>query len=155
MESITDEDFHEGFVALEVFRPQRIAFDDLRILSGEFFFPPSIPPQGSQRVVVTYFSFRGSEDTGQLVLRTDDPEEPVNTIQLIAGSRSNDPEPTITENPADFNGDGRVNFSDFLEFAKRFGLSNGQLGFDSKFDLDNDGSVGFGDYLIFAQAFGN
>ena len=51
----------------------------------------------------------------------------------------------------DFNGDGRVDFGDFLQFAERFG----QSGEESRvFDLSGDGLVGFEDFLIFAEGFG-
>ena len=55
---------------------------------------------------------------------------------------------------SDFDGSGRVDFSDFLEFAAAFGKSTGQDGFDDKFDLDGSSSVDFGDFLIFASNFG-
>ena len=54
----------------------------------------------------------------------------------------------------DFDGDGTVGFSDCLQFAARFGLQQGDPGFDPQFDLDADGTVGFNDFLIFAQNFG-
>ena len=54
----------------------------------------------------------------------------------------------------DFNGDGRVDFSDFLLFAGQFGLSRDDGGYDARYDLDGDGMIGFGDFLIFANAFG-
>jgi len=51
---------------------------------------------------------------------------------------------------ADFDGDGRVVFTDFLLFARAFGAPVT----DARFDLDRDGAVGFGDFLVFADAFG-
>ena len=54
----------------------------------------------------------------------------------------------------DFDGDGTVGFVDFVQFAKRFGLSPGDAGFDARYDLDGDGTIGFGDFVIFAKAFG-
>ena len=54
----------------------------------------------------------------------------------------------------DFDGDGTVGFSDFVQFAGKFGLSQGDTGFDARFDLDGNGAVGFSDFLIFAGAFG-
>jgi len=51
---------------------------------------------------------------------------------------------------ADFDGDGRVAFSDFLLFAQAFGA----VVVDVRFDLDGDRVIGFGDFLIFANAFG-
>ena len=54
----------------------------------------------------------------------------------------------------DFDGDGTVGFPDFLQFAANFGLSQGDTGYDARFDLDGDGSVAFSDFLIFAGSFG-
>ncbi|MCZ6633563.1 MAG: EF-hand domain-containing protein, partial [bacterium] len=55
---------------------------------------------------------------------------------------------------ADFDGDGAVNFQDFLQFARRFGKRAGESEFDAAFDLDGNGAVDFPDFLIFAQSFG-
>ena len=64
----------------------------------------------------------------------------------------------ITLQPAaltpDFNGDGRVDFADFLLFTAQFGLRQGDASYDARFDLDGDGTIGFGDFLIFGRAFG-
>ncbi len=54
----------------------------------------------------------------------------------------------------DFNGDGTVGFADFVQFAARFGLSQGDAGYDARYDLDGNGTIGFGDFVIFANAFG-
>ena len=54
----------------------------------------------------------------------------------------------------DFNGDGRVDLSDFLLFASQFGLNRGDEQYDAKYDLDGDGMIGFGDFLIFGRSFG-
>ena len=58
-----------------------------------------------------------------------------------------------TPNP-DFDGDGTVGFGDFVLFVAQFGLSQGDEGYDARYDLDGDGTIGFGDFLIFANAFG-
>ena len=55
---------------------------------------------------------------------------------------------------ADFDGDGTVGFSDFVQFAGVFGSSRGDVGYDARYDLDGNGSVGFSDFVIFAGAFG-
>ena len=49
---------------------------------------------------------------------------------------------------SDFDGDGSVNFNDFLAFAGAFGSS------EAAFDLSGDGKVDFSDFLLFAQDFG-
>ncbi len=56
---------------------------------------------------------------------------------------------------ADFDGDGTVDFGDFLQFAAQFGLSRGDEGYDARYDLDGNGAIGFSDFLIFAGAFGS
>jgi len=48
---------------------------------------------------------------------------------------------------ADFNGDGAVDFADFILFARAYGST------DMRFDLDGDGTVGFGDFIAFTNAF--
>ncbi|MDA0709906.1 MAG: DUF1501 domain-containing protein [bacterium] len=63
------------------------------------------------------------------------------------------PLPLIRVTPSldkvDFTGDGKLDFSDFIAFARAYG------GTESKFDLDGDGTVGFSDFLTFADAFKN
>ncbi len=54
----------------------------------------------------------------------------------------------------DFNGDGVVNFADFLAFAGQFGSRQGDGRYDAKYDLDSDRAIGFGDFLIFSSNFG-
>ena len=54
----------------------------------------------------------------------------------------------------DFNGDGMVNFADFLAFGGQFGSRQGDGRYEAKYDLDSDGAIGFGDFLIFSSSFG-
>ena len=54
----------------------------------------------------------------------------------------------------DFNGDGMVDFGDFVAFGMHFGASRGDARYDAKYDLDEDGTIGFGDFLIFGRDFG-
>jgi len=54
----------------------------------------------------------------------------------------------------DFNGDGVVNFTDFLAFGGQFGARQGDGRYEAKYDLDSDGAIGFGDFLIFGNSFG-
>ena len=61
--------------------------------------------------------------------------------------------PTPAPTP-DFNGDGIVGIADFLLFVDLFGFSQGDAGYDARYDLDGDGTIGVGDFLIFANAFG-
>ena len=49
---------------------------------------------------------------------------------------------------ADFDGNGEVDWPDFLAFASAFSSE------ETVFDLDGNGSVGFSDFLLFASVFG-
>ncbi|MDE2998713.1 MAG: hypothetical protein OXU79_06500 [Gemmatimonadota bacterium] len=64
------------------------------------------------------------------------------------------PDPPPTGTSADFDGNGRVDFSDFIAFAQNFGRSDGDADYDAKFDLNGNDSVDFGDFIAFAQQFG-
>lgn len=55
---------------------------------------------------------------------------------------------------ADFDGNGKVDFTDFLAFAQGFGKSAGQDDFNEKLDLDGNGTIDFSDFLLFVNAFG-
>ena len=54
----------------------------------------------------------------------------------------------------DFNSDGRVNIDDFLLFSLYYGLSQGDEGYDARYDLDGNGTIGVDDFLIFANSYG-
>ena len=55
---------------------------------------------------------------------------------------------------ADIDGDGQVDFADFLSFVGKFGARRGDARYDARYDLDSDGEIGFSDFLIFASNFG-
>ena len=57
------------------------------------------------------------------------------------------PPPPPSDGAADFNGDGAVDFADFVLFARAYGSA------DMRFDLDGNGTVGFGDFIAFVNAF--
>ena len=54
----------------------------------------------------------------------------------------------------DLDGDGEIDFGDFVLFAAKFGQRQGDEGYDVRCDLDRDGTIGFADFLVFARAFG-
>lgn len=57
---------------------------------------------------------------------------------------------------ADFNGDGKVDFTDFLAFAGAFGKAQGDEGYDARMDLNSSGGpIDFQDFLAFVLAFGS
>ena len=56
--------------------------------------------------------------------------------------------------PVDFNGDGEVNFADFIAFARGFGKTDQDADFDARLDLNNNGEVDFQDFVLFARQFG-
>jgi protocatechuate 3,4-dioxygenase beta subunit len=59
---------------------------------------------------------------------------------------------TPPSRPADFNGNGKVDFDDFFLFAGAFGQAG--TGGNAKFDLDGSGTVDFNDFFLFIDAFG-
>ena len=58
------------------------------------------------------------------------------------------------QEPADFDGSGRVDFPDFLIFAAGFGKSAADPLFDARLDFSGNGTVDFPDFLVFARSFG-
>lgn len=57
---------------------------------------------------------------------------------------------------ADFNGDGKVDFTDFLAFVDVFGKAPGDEGYDARMDLNSSGgAIDFNDFLAFVDAFGS
>ena len=54
----------------------------------------------------------------------------------------------------DFDGNLKVNFSDFLIFVQGYARSEGDEGYIVQLDLDGDGMVGFSDFVAFARLYG-
>ena len=54
----------------------------------------------------------------------------------------------------DFDGNLKVDFSDFLIFAQGYARSEGDEGYVVQLDLDGDGMVGFSDFVAFARLYG-
>ncbi len=55
--------------------------------------------------------------------------------------------------PGDFNTDGQVDFTDFLQFAGHFGEQSTDVDFEGRFDIDGNGQIGFEDFLVLANSF--
>ena len=54
----------------------------------------------------------------------------------------------------DFDGNGVVDFPDFLQFVGKFGAKQGDEIYEARFDLNGDGVIDFSDFVIFASNFG-
>ena len=54
----------------------------------------------------------------------------------------------------DFNGNGEVDFPDFVMFAAKFNTREGAARYEARYDIDGSGEVGFSDFLAFARLFG-
>ncbi len=84
---------------------------------------------------------------------------PHNTDQILVGTHGGGvwlgeiPASAPAPPTADFNGSGKVDFFDFIEFALNFGKKQEDPNFDQKYDLDGGGEVDFLDFLEFVQAF--
>ncbi len=80
--------------------------------------------------------------------------------KVVPGDEPSTPDAPSDEPPTppapspDFNGDGKVDFQDFVQFAQRFGAEEGETNYDAGFDLDSDGRIAFSDFVLFARAFG-
>lgn len=72
----------------------------------------------------------------------------------VLGLKRVGPPPFTGPITADFNGDGVVDFADFLAFVSRFGARAGDAHYESIYDLDGNGEIGFSDFLSFAAQFG-
>ena len=59
-----------------------------------------------------------------------------------------------TASSPDFDGDGTVGFSDFLQFAGQYGARQGDGQYEARYDLDGDGAISFSDFLAFASSYG-
>ena len=102
-----------------------------------------VAPGDSGVVDVTFTPSEGGPFSGAVTISSDDPENSSVTV-AISGTAID-----VSVNPrADFDDDGEVGFSDFLEFARAFNTDN------AAFDLDGSGLVDFQDFLEFARNFG-
>ncbi len=111
--------------------------------------------------VVNFKALDGFTGPTQVTLKSASYDTPVTVgtggaFVVLGGGASVLP-PTIPEDPveaSDFSGDGKVDFNDFLDFAKNFGRNTADSDFNTRIDLNQDGSVDFNDFLAFARQFG-
>lgn len=85
----------------------------------------------------------------------DDPVRIVITFAKATDTGTPPTPPTPTTLTGDFDGNGAVEFQDFLLFVAQFGKSSSDDGFDARMDLDGNGTVEFQDFLRFVAAFGS
>lgn len=55
---------------------------------------------------------------------------------------------------ADFDGNGRVDFADFLLFLNSFNTQADDSNYDPRLDINGDGIINFSDFLSFASSYG-
>ena len=103
----------------------------------------TLAPNSSETITLTHNNDTPGPFAGTLEILSDDPNKPTLTIPLSGDLQIITP--TLN---ADFNSDGKVDFTDFLSFAIAYGST------DSKFDLNKSGQVDFPDFLAFTQSFG-
>ncbi|MFT5366460.1 MAG: hypothetical protein ACI8V2_001407 [Candidatus Latescibacterota bacterium] len=87
---------------------------------------------------------------GRLTIGTDISNYTSDLIVSVTGIAGSGP---VVKTP-DFNGNGKVDFPDFLMFASAFGKRLGDVGYQAAIDLDDSGAIDFPDFLTFAQQFG-
>jgi len=92
---------------------------------------------------------QGFETLAAGLVPADDP-----IVSVLSFSKSADEVQDQGPITADFDGNGSVDFPDFLAFVMHFGSASGQAGYDVAFDLDESGAVDFPDFLSFAKQFG-
>ena len=56
--------------------------------------------------------------------------------------------------PGDFNGDNKIDISDFLLFVEVFGTSTGDANYNALMDMDGDDKITISDFLSFVGVFG-
>jgi hypothetical protein len=89
------------------------------------------------------------------------PDDPIKIVITFAKMKDTGTPPTPPTPPTpttltgDFDGNGAVEFPDFLLFVAQFGKSSSDDGFDARMDLDGNGAVEFPDFLLFVAAFGS
>ena len=109
-------------------------------------FEPSVftlAPEGSQTVTITFPKPMEGEFSGSITILSNDPDR-ARFMLTISGVV----QPLSVEAKSDFDGNGVIEFADFLLFVGAFGSS------ESQYDIDGNGSVDFPDFLLFVQVFG-
>ena len=80
------------------------------------------------------------------LIRGDHPEAMTRSVSILLQAAA-PPSP-------DFDSSGRVDFADFVLFARVFGSEEGEGKYEGRYDLNSDGGIGFADFVAFANSFG-
>jgi len=97
-------------------------------------------------------SLPGWAGQGQVIIRVSDVEG-ASAADTLTVTVVVDDEPPLEPRSADFDGNGKVDLTDFFHFADHFGSGPDDPGWDPVYDLDRDGRSGFPDFFLFAEAF--
>ena len=114
-------------------------------VSGLTFEPSmfTLEPDSSATITITFPKPMEGEFSGSISILSNDPDRAKHTLSI-----SGVVQPLSVEAKSDFDGNGIINFADFLLFVSAFGSS------DAQYDIDGNGSVDFPDFLMFVQVFG-
>ena len=142
-------------------RPSPRVFDNLAV-EGPFSAPSistTIQASGRQTVVTTFLPTVAGTFDGRVLVFSNASTDPLVVVLTATASApvTTPPVAGIPTEPAllgDINGNGLVDFSDFLQFAGAFGSSLEESNYVAGADLDNSGSINFSDFLIFASQYG-
>ena len=114
-------------------------------VSGLTFEPSmfTLAPDGSQTVTITFPKPMEGEFSGRINILSNDPDRAMFMLTI-----SGVVQPLSVEAKSDFDGNGVIEFADFLLFVSAFGSSEAQ------YDIDRNGAVEFPDFLLFVSVFG-
>ena len=112
--------------------------------------PPTVtvPAGQSKRVTLTLTPVSEGTISGTVQLLSNRRDLPSLQIRDLPILPAQVPVSTPADPRADFDGNRRVDFEDFLAFVQAFNSSN------PTFDVDNSGHVDFADFVAFTQSFG-
>ncbi len=103
----------------------------------------TLSPDSSATITITFPRPMEGEFSGSVNILSNDPDR-AKLMLTISGVV----QPLSLEAKSDFDGNGVIEFADFLLFVGAFGSS------ESQFDIDGNGSVDFPDFLMFVSVFG-
>ncbi len=114
-------------------------------VSGLTFDPVmfTLPPDSSATVMIAFPKPMEGTFSGLITISSNDPDRAKHTLTI-----SGVVQPLSVEAKSDFDGNGVVEFTDFLLFVSAFGSSQAQ------YDINGNGAVDFPDFLLLVSVFG-